>query len=101
MAEALAKFVRYYNEVSLYRGPFSYILLSINTGVKKSVRYTMDFVIERFVIWWFHCKVQTLHLRMKRLLTMYTIKDPATETMILFRVGIRVYYGHGQCENGY
>ena len=80
MAEALAKFVRYYNEVSLYRGPFSYILLSIITGVKKSVRYTMDFVIARFVIWWFHCKVQTLHLRMKRLLTMYTRKDPATET---------------------
>ena len=50
MAEALAKFVRYYNEVSLYRGPFLYILLSIITGVKKSVRYTMDFVIERFVI---------------------------------------------------
>ena len=21
--------------------------------------------------------------------------------MIMFRVGIRVYYGHGQCENGY
>ena len=81
MAEALAKFVRYYiyNEVSLYRGPFSYILLSIITGVKKSVRYTMDFVIERFVIWWFR-KVQTLHLRMKRLLTMYTREDPATET---------------------
>ena len=61
-------------------GLFLYILLSIITGVKKSVRYTMDFVIERFVIWWFHCKVQTLHLRMKRLLTMYTRKDPATET---------------------
>ena len=49
MAKELAKFVRYYNEVLLYRGPFLY------TGVKKSVRYTMNFVIERFVVSWFHC----------------------------------------------
>ena len=33
---------------------FSYILLYI-TRVKKIVGYTEDFVIERFVVWKFHC----------------------------------------------
>ena len=36
------KYVRY-NEVSLYRGSFPYILLSL--GLKKTVRYVENFVI--------------------------------------------------------
>ena len=50
--KGLAKYVRC-NKVSLYRGPFPYILLL--RGVKKIIRYTEDFVIKRFIISRFHC----------------------------------------------